>query len=155
MSDYTFYFPYIYFTLLCHQLHIRTKSMFQKFNFPILMMNSYIFYLFIHFFSIQWIRFSLFLGKWILNLYFLWVYFLIYHEIISFLWNIHNQKSVLLYNLHWYFHEFTDYDLDSSCCVHWKEHLEYYHVVISCHLKDRDFDILLVKKFCFPLFIIP
>lgn len=155
MSDYTFYFPYIYFTLLCHQLHIRTKSVLQKFNFPILMMNSYIFYLFIHFFSIQWIRFSLFLGKWILNLYFLWVYFLIYHEIISFLWNIHNQKSVLLYNLHWYFHEFTDYDLDSSCCVHWKEHLEYYHVVISCHLKDRDFDILLVKKFCFPLFIIP
>lgn len=155
MSDYTFYFPYIYFTLLCHQLHIRTKSMFQKFNFPILMMNSYIFYLFIHFFSIQWIRFSLFLGKWILNLYFLWMYFLIYQEIISFLWNIHNQKSVLLYNLHWYFHEFTDYDLDSSCCVHWKEHLEYYHVVISCHLKDRDFDILLVKKFCFPLFIIP
>lgn len=105
MSDYTFYFPYIYFTLLCHQLHIRTKSVLQKFNFPILMMNSYIFYLFIHFFSIQWIRFSLFLGKWILNLYFLWVYFLIYHEIISFLWNIHNQKSVLLYNLHWYFHE--------------------------------------------------
>lgn len=155
MSDYTFYFPYIYFTLLCHQLHIRTKSVLQKFNFPILMMNSYIFYLFIHFFSIQWIRFSLFLGKWILNLYFLWMYFLIYQEIISFLWNIHNQKSVLLYNLHWYFHEFTDYDLDSSCCVHWKEHLEYYHVVISCHLKDRDFDILLVKKFCFPLFIIP
>lgn len=105
ISDYTFYFPYIYFTLLCHQLHIRTKSMFQKFNFPILMMNSYIFYLFIHFFSIQWIRFSLFLGKWILNLYFLWMYFLIYQEIISFLWNIHNQKSVLLYNLHWYFHE--------------------------------------------------
>lgn len=105
ISDYTFYFPYIYFTLLCHQLHIRTKSVLQKFNFPILMMNSYIFYLFIHFFSIQWIRFSLFLGKWILNLYFLWMYFLIYQEIISFLWNIHNQKSVLLYNLHWYFHE--------------------------------------------------
>lgn len=127
-----------------------TKVQFSYFN------DEQLYFLFIYsFFSIQWIRFSLFLGKWILNLYFLWVYFLIYHEIISFLWNIHNQKSVLLYNLHWYFHEFTDYDLDSSCCVHWKEHLEYYHVVISCHLKDRDFDILLVKKFCFPLFIIP